>query len=149
MLTKALNELKAVISADAHQQPDGFNLLLISRRNLLSNNSWFHNFRRMHTSANRCTLQIHPSDAQVKQIKSGDMVRVVSKTGNIPLEAEVTDSVMPGVVCIPHGWGHNLPGVKLGVALENPGVNINDIIDNRRFDLSGTAVFSGVPVRIE
>ncbi len=84
-----------------------------------------------------------------KQIKSGDMVRVVSATGNISLEAEVTDSIMPGVVCIPHGWGHNLPGVKLGVALENPGVNINDIIDNRHYDLSGTAVFSAVPVRVE
>jgi len=149
MLTKALNEMNKAMSANAHQQTEGFNLLLISRRNLLSNNSWFHNFRRMHTSANRCTLQIHPSDAQAKQIKSGDMVCVVSATGNISLEAEVTDSIMPGVVCIPHGWGHNLPGVKLGVAMENPGVNINAIIDNRRIDLSGTAIFSGVPVKIE
>ncbi|MBN1365806.1 MAG: molybdopterin-dependent oxidoreductase [Syntrophaceae bacterium] len=149
MLVKALNELKTVIEENAPKRPDGLNLLLISRRNLLSNNSWFHNFRRMHTPANRCTLMVHPSDAKAKQIKSGNMVRVVSGTGNITLEAEVTDSIMPGVVCMPHGWGHNLPGVKLSVALENPGVNINDIIDNHRFDFSGTAVFSGVPVRIE
>lgn len=149
ILVKAIHQMQAGLSPDAPKQPEGFDLLLISRRNLLSNNSWFHNFRRMHTSANRCTLQIHPTDAQAKQIKSGDRVRVVSATGNISVEAEVTDSIMPGVVCMPHGWGHNLPGVKLSVALENPGVNINDIIDNRRLDLSGTAVFSGVPVKIE
>ena len=126
-----------------------FDLLLIGRRNRLSNNSWFHNFSRMRKATNSCTLLVHPEDAAKAAIRTGDRVRVSSSVGSITLAAEVTDRIMPGVVSIPHGWGHHLPGVRLGVASRQAGVSINDITDQRQTDLSGTAVFSGVPVRIE
>ncbi|ABW67301.1 molybdopterin-dependent oxidoreductase [Desulfosudis oleivorans] len=128
---------------------DGPDLLLISRRNLMSNNSWFHNYPAMKNRTNRCTLMINTKDAENRSIKSGDTVRVTSNIDSINIEAEVTDRVMPGVVSMPHGWGHDRPGVALRVAAKNPGVSINDITDNKRIDLSGTAAFSGLPVRVE
>ena len=126
-----------------------FDLLLISRRLLMSNNSWFHNYPSMKNRTNRCTLLIHPDDAEKKSVRSGDLVRLTSAVGSITVEAEVTDRVMTGVVSLPHGWGHHRTGLGLRVAAEHPGVSINDITDQQRLDLSGNAAFSGVPVRIE
>lgn len=133
----------------AETAPAGFDFLLISRRNLMSNNSWFHNYPTMKNRTNRCTLLINTQDAEGKSIRSGDFVRLTSRVGSITVEAEVTDRIMPGVVSMPHGWGHHLPGVGLRVAAKYPGVSINDITDNKRIDLSGNAAFSGEPVSIE
>ncbi len=148
-----INELKSV---EHNLEPDApktstqeFDLLLISRRNLMSNNSWFHNYPSMQNQTNRCTLIINSEDAENRSIKPGDSVRVTSTIGSIDIEAEVTDRIMPGVVSIPHGWGHDRPGVALHVAAKNPGVNINDITDDKRIDVSGNAAFSGLPVRVE
>jgi anaerobic selenocysteine-containing dehydrogenase len=115
-----------------------------------SNNSWLHNSQRLVKGKPRCTAMIHPEDAARRGIVEGALVRVRSRVGEIELAAEVTDEVMPGVVCVPHGWGHDRPGVKLSIAARNPGVSINDVIDDRRIDeLSGTAVLNGTPVEIE
>jgi anaerobic selenocysteine-containing dehydrogenase len=148
MFTDALKGIKTMEKNPGDSDGMSFGLALIGRRNLMSSNSWFHNYRRLRNRANRCTLLLNPADAEVRGIRTGDRVLVESASGSVIVEAEVTDRIMAGVVSIPHGWGHDLPGVRLGVASEDPGVNVNDLTDHRRVDLSGTAVFSGVPVKI-
>jgi len=124
-------------------------LLLIGRRNIRSNNSWLHNSRRLLKGPDRCTLMIHPDDAGARAIETGTPVTITSRTGSITAPAEVTDSVMPGTVSLPHGYGHNREGVKLSVAREKPGVSLNDITDRQRTDpLSGNAAFNGTPVTV-
>lgn len=125
-------------------------IVLIGRRHVRSNNSWLHNSRRLIKGPNRCTLMINPADARAHNIGNEDMVRVFNHVGDVQLPAEITDDVMPGVVCIPHGYGHGREGVKLAVAAERPGVSINDLTDPALLDpLSGNAVLNGVPVQIE
>jgi anaerobic selenocysteine-containing dehydrogenase len=125
-------------------------LSLIGRRDLRSNNSWMHNTPSLVSGRERCTLQLHPVDARERKIADGVRVRVRSRVGEIELPAEVTEDMMPGVVCIPHGWGHDRPGVDLGVATQHAGASINDLTDDARVDgLTGAAAFSGVPVEVE
>ena len=150
MLISALKQLEdrpARFSIESRQ--DDFDLLLISRRNVMSSNSWFHNYPSMQNRTNRCTLMINTNDAKIRLIENDDPVVVKSRIGSIRTTAEVTDKIMTGVVSLPHGWGHGLPGVGLRVASENPGVSINDITDNKRIDLSGNAAFSALPVSVE
>lgn len=129
---------------------DDFPLLLIGRRQLRSNNSWMHNSKRLVKGGERCTLLLHPEDAQKYGINEGQMVAVDSPVGTIQIKAEIKDEIMPGVVSIPHGWGHARTGVKMTVAQAHPGVSINDLtLPNFVDQLSGNAAFSGVPVRIE
>jgi len=125
-------------------------VLLIGRRHLRSNNSWMHNLPRLMGGSNRATLQIHPADARANDLIDGGQVEVTSEIGSIAVQVEVTDSLMPGVVCLPHGWGHGTrPGTSWKVAAEYPGASINDITDRRRFDpLSGNAAVTAVPVRL-
>lgn len=149
LFVKALRKITKNVSENPPKESSEFDLLLIGRRQLMSSNSWFHNAPGMHGKTNRCTLMVNPMDAEKREIHTGDRVQVSSAVGAISLEAETTDRIMPGVVSIPHGWGHHRSGIRLGVASSHPGVSINDITDNRRIDLSGNAAFSGVPVRIE
>ena len=125
-------------------------LSLIGRRELRSNNSWMHNAERLMRGKPRCTLLMHPDDAATRNLRDGAMVRVRSRTGQVEVLVEVSDEVMPGVVSLPHGWGHGGPGVQLRVAVQHAGVSINDLTDEQRIDtLCGNAAFSGVPVRVE
>ncbi|MDO6578761.1 molybdopterin oxidoreductase family protein [Alteromonas stellipolaris] len=125
-------------------------MVLIGRRHIKTNNSWLHNSPRMVKGNNRCTLQLHPADAAKYQVQEGDRVKVTSRVGELFVEAEITDSIMPGVVSIPHGWGHNKKGIKLGVASQYPGVNTNILTDEMQVDtLSGNGVLNGVPVSLE
>ena len=125
-------------------------MVLIGRRHIKTNNSWLHNSPRMVKGNNRCTLQLHPVDAAKYQVQEGDRVKVTSRVGHVQVEAEITDSIMPGVVSIPHGWGHNKKGIKLGVASQYPGVNTNILTDELQVDtLSGNGVLNGVPVSLE
>jgi anaerobic selenocysteine-containing dehydrogenase len=124
-------------------------LVLVSRRTLRSNNSWGHNSERLVSGKNRCTLQIHPEDAARCGVASGQRVALKSRVGEIVVPAEVTDTVMRGVVSLPHGWGHDRAGVQLRIASSKPGASVNDITDESFVDaLSGTSSFSGVPVSI-
>ena len=124
-------------------------LMLIGRRHLKTNNSWLHNSPRMHKGNNRCTAQIHPTDAQTYSIKDGDKVVVTSRVGRVAVEAEVTEKIMPGVISIPHGWGHDKNGINWQVASQNAGANVNALTDEMAVDeLSGNAVLNGVPVSI-
>lgn len=128
----------------------GDTLQLIGRRHLKSNNSWLHNSRRMVKGARRCTAQIHPDDALRLSIDDGQQVSVRSRVGEVKIEAEVTEKIMPGVVSIPHGWGHGKAGAQLRIAGENAGVSCNDLTDEMVVDeLSGNAVLNGVPVIVE
>ena len=125
---------------------------LISRRQLRSNNSWMHNLPKLMAGKPRCTLQMHPDDAERLDLRPADRVSVRSKTGAIEVELELSDEVMRGVVSLPHGFGHNQPGARLRVAEQagHAGASINDLIDPRRIDeLSGVAALSGERVRVE
>ena len=126
----------------------GDQLLLIGRRHLRSNNSWMHNAQRLMKGKDRCTLMIHPDDAERIGVKSGDMVSVSSRVGQVSAPAEVTNDMMLGVVSLPHGFGHGRDGVQLRVATSHPGVSVNDLTDEQSIDVSGNAAFSGVPVTV-
>lgn len=124
-------------------------LLLIGRRHVRNNNSWLGNSRRLAKGPARCTLMIHPADAAARGLADGDMAEIASSVGQVGVAVEVTDAVMPGVVSLPHGFGHGRPGVRLSVARERPGVSINDLTRRDRFDpLSGNAALSGTPVSV-
>jgi anaerobic selenocysteine-containing dehydrogenase len=124
-------------------------LIMIGRRHLRSNNSWMHNSERLVKGPPRCTLMIHPEDAAARGLVDGGNARVATSKGAIELPVEVTDTVMKGVVSVPHGWGHNKRGARLSVASTVPGVSVNDIIDPTRVDvLSGTSALSGQPVEV-
>lgn len=133
----------------AHAAPSQ-TLALIGRRALRSNNSWMHNSERLVRGKDRCTLLIHPVDAEARSLANGDIAHVQSRVGEVNVVVEVTDAMMPGVVSLPHGWGHGRAGVQLSIAKRHPGVSINDLTDELRLDhLSGNAAFSGVDVIVE
>ncbi|MFD5844953.1 molybdopterin oxidoreductase family protein [Streptomyces chartreusis] len=128
-------------------RPDG--LVLVGRRHLRSNNSWMHNVPALTGGSNRCTLHIHPQDAERLGVRDGAAVRLKGAGGEVTAPAEVTDSVRPGVVSLPHGWGHDRPGTRLGHAATDPGVNVNQLLDGSLLDpLSGNAVLNGVPIEV-
>jgi anaerobic selenocysteine-containing dehydrogenase len=133
---------------DAPREHGGF--LLIGRRQLRSNNSWMHNVPKLMTGKPRCTLLVHPDDAARLGVSDGQSVRVSSRVGSVIAPVELDDGIMPGVVSLPHGFGHHRAGTGQTVAAAHAGVSINDITDDARVDaLSGVAAFSGVPVQIE
>jgi anaerobic selenocysteine-containing dehydrogenase len=132
----------------ARAAPEG-RLVLIGRRALRSNNSWMHNAERLVRGKEGCTLLMHPSDAAARGLEGGSLVRATSRVGTVEARLALTDAIMPGVVSLPHGWGHGKPGARLGVANRHPGASINDLTDDQRIDVaSGTAAFSGVPVDV-
>ncbi|MFJ2772264.1 molybdopterin-dependent oxidoreductase [Streptomyces sp. NPDC087300] len=124
-------------------------LVLVGRRHLRSNNSWMHNVRTLVGGSNRCTLHIHPDDAARAGLADGGHARVAAAGGELDVPVEVTDVVRPGVVSLPHGWGHDRPGTRLAVAAEEPGVNVNQLLDGTLIDpLSGNAVLNGFAVQV-
>ena len=128
---------------------NGYDLLLIGRRGLRSNNSWMHNYARLMKGEEQCTLQMHPDDAALRGIRDGDMVQASSRVGSIRIMARVTDALMPGVVSVPHGFGHNRQGVQLTQAAQHAGASVNDLTDELAVDaLCGTAAFNGTPVSV-
>jgi anaerobic selenocysteine-containing dehydrogenase len=130
------------------ERPAG--LVLVGRRHLRSNNSWMHNIPALTGGTNRCTLHIHPDDAERLGVRDGAPVRIKGAGGAVTAEAEVTDGVRRGVVSLPHGWGHDRPGTRLRHAAADPGVNVNQLLDGSLLDpLSGNAVLNGVPVELE
>ncbi len=130
-------------------QPHHGLLKLIGRRHVRSNNSWMHNYHRLVKGRERCTLLMHPSDMKRRDIGDGSRVIVSSRTGAVQLAVEASEDIMPGVVSLPHGYGHNRPGIRMAVAQEHAGVSCNDITDERALDaLSGNAALNGVLVSV-
>ena len=124
-------------------------LLGRGRRHVRSNNSWMHNSQRLVKGKPRCTLMMHPDDAVRRGVADGATVRLRSRVGEVEVPVEVTEQVMPGVVSLPHGWGHDREGTRLGVASRHAGASINDVVDDQRIDaLTGTAVLNGTPVEV-
>ncbi|WDZ83503.1 molybdopterin-dependent oxidoreductase [Micromonospora cathayae] len=120
-------------------------LLLIGRRQLRSNNSWLHNIPTLVGGSNTCTLHVHPDDRA--RLGLGDRAVVKSAVGELVVPVEPTEDIMPGVVSLPHGWGH--AGSAQPVAAAHAGVNANALTDDSVLDvLSGNAVFNGVPVTV-
>lgn len=141
LLVKSLEEQVPVLENDE--------FLLVGRRHLRSNNSWMHNAAGLAKGKNRCTLQISEVDATRLTISTGQEVEVSSRTGSINITIEVTDEMMPGVISIPHGFGHHRKGTRLEVAEASPGVSVNDITDEKLLDpVTGNAAFSGQRVRV-
>ncbi len=130
-------------------EPRGGALRLIGRRHLRSNNSWMHNCSKLVAGKSRCTLLVHPDDAARLGLAAGQPARITSRVGSIEAPVEISDDMMPGVVSLPHGWGHHRDGTRQGVASEHAGVSLNDITDERLFDeLSGTSHLNGIPVEV-
>ncbi|OBK42599.1 molybdopterin dinucleotide-binding protein, partial [Mycobacterium sp. 1165196.3] len=124
-------------------------LVLVSRRHLRSNNTWLHNVPALMKGKDRCTLLIHPDDAARCGIADSDIVTVKSEAGEITVPVEVTDSIKPGVVSMPHGWGHGKPGTRMSVANNSPGANTNVLSPPTFIDEpSGNGVLNGIPVTI-
>jgi anaerobic selenocysteine-containing dehydrogenase len=130
-------------------EPPADGLLLVGRRHLRSNNSWMHNLEILVKGKERCTVQMHPHDAEAAGAMDGEEVRVSNSTGAVTVRVEVTEDIMPGVVSIPHGWGHDVPGTRLSVAAQRPGVNSNLLASSEVLDaLSGNAVLNAIPVTV-
>jgi anaerobic selenocysteine-containing dehydrogenase len=124
-------------------------MVLIGRRQLRSNNSWMHNIQPLVKGKESCTAHVHPDDAARLGLRDGEPARVSSRAGAIEVPVEVTDAVMPGVVSIPHGWGHDMDGVRMEVASAHAGTNSNVLADELLLDpLSGNAVLNGIPVEL-
>jgi anaerobic selenocysteine-containing dehydrogenase len=140
-------ELDAVEAALLEPAPA---LVVVGRRDTRSNNSWMHNLPTLAKGPERCTALLHPADAARAGVRDGERVRLHGAGGRtIELPAQLSDDMMPGVVSVPHGWGHDLPGAQLGVAAQRPGANLNALLDDALRDpLSGTAVLNGVPVSL-
>ncbi|MDQ3944204.1 MAG: molybdopterin-dependent oxidoreductase [Actinomycetota bacterium] len=136
--------LEAALSQDERDS-----LVLVGRRHLRDNNSWMHNLPVILKGKARCTLQVHPGDARRLGLVDGQPAEVASRTGRVTVPVEVTHSIRPGVVSLPHGWGHDLNGTSLNVAATRPGANSNLLSDDEAYDaLSGNAVLNGIPVKV-
>ncbi len=156
-----MQDLKRVEEHFFLQQPTGESgMLLIGRRHVRSNNSWLHNSYRLVKGKSRCTAQINPQDAERINLQENQLLKVSSRTGSILVEPEITDAIMPGVISIPHGWGHDRQNhngqshqqgeIKQQIAAQHAGVSVNDLTDDQLIDsLSGNAVLNGVPVTVE
>jgi anaerobic selenocysteine-containing dehydrogenase len=135
------------LAARLDRAPD--DLVLISRRHLRSNNSWMHNVPVLVKGKDRCTLLMHPDDGQRFGLHEGDRAQVTSEAGALVVAVEITDAIKPGVVSLPHGWGHDKAGTRMAVANAHPGVNTNVLSPGGFVDvLSGNAAVNGIPVRV-
>jgi anaerobic selenocysteine-containing dehydrogenase len=135
---------------EALAEPANGGMVLVGRRDLRSNNSWMHNLPMLVGGKDRCTAHVHPDDAARLGLVDGARAVVRSRAGAVVVPVEVTEDVMPGVVSIPHGWGHDHTGVDLAVAGAHAGTNSNVLTDELVVEpLSGTAILNGIPVELE
>jgi anaerobic selenocysteine-containing dehydrogenase len=127
----------------------GPEMVLIGRRQLRSNNSWMHNLNALVKGKDRCTALVNPLDAERHGLKDGALALLRSAAGEIEVPVEVSDEMMPGVISVPHGWGHDVEGVRMATASAHPGVNSNFLADETGVDVpSGNAVLNGIPVEV-
>lgn len=144
VLVGDLDRLAAGIAGFEEQE-----LVLVGRRDLRSNNSWMHNIEVLVKGRPRCTLHVHPDDAALLGLADGTPASISSRVGTVTVPVEVTDAIRPGVVSLPHGWGHDRAGSKLRVASEHAGVSSNILSDSSSLDpLSGTSTLNGIPVDV-
>jgi anaerobic selenocysteine-containing dehydrogenase len=138
------------LTAELAEREGDAELLLIGRRQLRSNNSWMHNAHRLVKGPKRCTLLMHPLDAESRGLADGALASLASESGAVVVPVELSEEVFRGVVSLPHGWGHDRTGSRLNVAREHAGASANDVTSDTWLDtLSGTAGFNGLRVRVE
>jgi anaerobic selenocysteine-containing dehydrogenase len=131
------------------QAPAEHDLQLIGRRHVRDNNSWMHNYHRLVKGPDRCTLMMHPRDMAARNIRDGATVELRSRIGAVTVTAIASEDIMPGVVSLPHGYGHHRTNSELTLAAKHPGVSCNDVTDHEYIDmLSGNAAVNGVPVTV-
>ena len=139
-LERAANDL-------ARPAPD---LVIIGRRDMRTNNSWMHNLPVLAKGPFRCTALVHPSDATRLGLQDGGQALLKNGARTVQAQVHISEEMMPGVVSLPHGWGHDLPGARLGLAAERPGANLNALLDDQLRDpVSGNAVLGGVAIEME
>jgi anaerobic selenocysteine-containing dehydrogenase len=139
-----LADLQRPAAELAQPVPD---LVVIGRRHVRSGNSWMHNLPTLAKGPFRCTALVNPVDAQRFGLQNGGAARISGNGQVIEALVEISEEMMPGVVSLPHGWGHNMPGTRMGLAAERPGANLNAVLDeNRRDPLSGNAVLNGISI---
>ena len=130
------------------QKPNG-ELRLIGRRHVRSNNSWMHNYQRLVKGKDRCQLLMNPADMQKHGLNDDQSVAVKSRVGELTATVLGSEDMMPGVVSLPHGWGHSRQGTRMSIAEAHAGVSVNDITDDKYLDpISGNAAVNGVPVTV-
>jgi anaerobic selenocysteine-containing dehydrogenase len=146
-MTAELRRLAGDLRADADVDRG---LVLIGRRDVRTNNSWLHNIPLTVKGRDRCTLIMHPDDALQRSLASDESVQIRSRVGKVVARLEVSDEIMPGVVSLPHGWGHDRPGMQIAVAEANAHVSVNDLTDEQQIEpVVGNAILNGVPVSVE
>lgn len=122
-------------------------LVIIGRRDVRTNNSWMHNLPILAKGPFRCTALVHPADATRLGLQDGAQALIANGALSVKAQVQISSEMMPGVVSLPHGWGHNLPGAQLHLAAERPGANLNALLnDQLRDPLSGNAVLGGVAI---
>ncbi|WP_332817424.1 molybdopterin-dependent oxidoreductase [Sphingopyxis sp.] len=142
IILKDLERLRA-------ERDAGDSLLLIGRRSARSNNSWMHNSPRLMARRPDHYLQMHPRDMATRGVCEGEEIRLRSETGEMVIAVQASEEIMPGVVCLPHGWGHRDEGMRLGVAAALPGENFNLLVDEQMIDVpSAGSVVQGIPVQV-
>jgi anaerobic selenocysteine-containing dehydrogenase len=136
--------------ADKLAKPNGNGeLLLIGRRELRSNNSWMHNVAALVSGRERCVLYVNPADAAKAGLRDSQPAQLESRVHSGVVPVRVTDEVMPGVVSLPHGWGHKASAAWQKVAGANPGVSANDFTDDQLVEgVVGQSILNGVPVKV-
>lgn len=144
--TMLIEDLRRPADALSEPAPD---LVVIGRRHVRSCNSWMHNLPTLAKGPFRCTALVHPADAERLGLSDGAMARITGGGRSIEAQVEISIDMMRGVVSLPHGWGHNLPGSRMALAAERPGANLNAVLDESLRDpLSGNAVLNGIPVEM-
>lgn len=143
-----LQELSAFAQSIHAASVEG-ELRLIGRRHVRSNNSWMHNFHRLVKGEARDQLLMHPQDLGTRGLNDGDKVRVQSRVGEVVVAVKASDEMMPGVVSLPHGWGHHRAGTRMTIAAAHAGTSSNDLTDENYLDISGNAALNGVVVSVE
>jgi anaerobic selenocysteine-containing dehydrogenase len=147
LLDRLMDVTKEFMSSSAKEEPDQF--MLIGRRHVRSNNSWMHNVERLMKGKNRCALMMNEEDARNLKVTDHQEVRLSSRVGEVVVPIEISNKIMPGVVSLPHGYGHGREGIRMAIAKANAGASINDLTDDQQIDpLTGNAAFSGQRVRI-
>lgn len=142
-----LEDLQRLKAAEENGKHDDF--VLIGRRHLFTNNSWLNNLQSLTAGKAACTALINPADAERLGLENGATAEIASRVGVVRAPVELDADIMPGVISLPHGWGHNAPGTQLSVASADAGVNSNILADEMLLDApSGNAVLCGIPVSV-
>ncbi len=149
LVADALPAVLDALTSTTGSLADG-QLLLVGRRHQRDNNSWLHNATRLTRGRPRHALLMHPGDLAARGLDDGQTVTVRSSAGEVAVEVNASEDVMPGVVSLPHGYGHRGAGIRMRHAAELPGVSINDLTDPAVVEgVAGNAVLNGVPVTVE